>query len=168
MSIMGKMMHNMLHEQTLLMIWKINWSMLLTTLTRPQAPKAPKGMAGKSPKGFCKGQMSCWAMSTIPFSYRHGCHKGAAGTAAPCTMWILGRWAGPTTCEVKWNSVCNLYYILLLPISISFSSVKFYVPVSIGKYWVLLYVLACMMVCIDMVCIMACIGMYYFWYELHV
>ena len=24
------------------------------------------------------------------------------------------------------------------------------------------------MVCIDMVCIMACIGMYYFWYVLHV
>ena len=35
----------------------------------------------------------------------------AQGTAAPCTSWILGCWhwwAGPSTCEVKWSSVCDL------------------------------------------------------------
>ena len=41
------------------------------------------------------------------------------GTAAQCTLWILGLWAGPATSEVKWSSVCDLYYILLLPTSTS-------------------------------------------------
>ena len=40
-------------------------------------------------------------------------------TTARCTLWILGRWAGPATREVKWSSACELYYILLLPISTS-------------------------------------------------
>ena len=36
-------------------------------------------------------------------------------------------------------------------------------------YWyVWCNVLWNILVCIDMVCIMACIGMYYFWYVLHV
>ena len=39
------------------------------------------------------------------------------GTAALCPLWILGPWAGPTTCEVKWSWVCDLYHILLLPIN---------------------------------------------------
>ena len=38
------------------------------------------------------------------------------GTAAQCTLWILGRWAGPTTSEVKWIQcvTCIIYYYYLL------------------------------------------------------
>ena len=68
---------------------------------------------------------------TIPFSYRHGCRNGAprydhslatADTSAgawdgcPCTSWILERWAGPATREVKWSSVRDLYCIVLLSV----------------------------------------------------
>ena len=60
------------------------------------------------------------------------------GTAARCTLWILGRWAGPKTREVKWSSVCELYYILLLPVSISLLHIIIW-PVIIYYYCLLLH-----------------------------
>ena len=39
-----------------------------------------------------------------------------SGTASPCTLWILGCWAGLATSV---RLMCNLYYILLLPMSTS-------------------------------------------------
>ena len=33
-------------------------------------------------------------------------------TAAQCTLWIPGRWAGPATPEVQWSAARDHYYIL--------------------------------------------------------
>ena len=60
------------------------------------------------------------------------------GTAARCTLWILGRWAGPATREVKWSSACDLYSILLLPISTSLLHIITW-PVVTYYYYLLLH-----------------------------
>ena len=42
-----------------------------------------------------------------------------AGAWDCCPMSLVNSWsvAGPATCEVEWSWVCDLYYILLLPIN---------------------------------------------------
>ena len=57
-------------EPTLRIIRKMDWSLLSTTLTRPQAPQAPRGMAGRSP------QLQCDLSNHLLFwpEYLHQCH----------------------------------------------------------------------------------------------
>ena len=53
------------------------------------------------------------------------------GTAAQCTSWIPGRWAGPATPEVEWSAVCDLLFKFLI---IKWCSLHFY-DLSYNRLW---------------------------------
>ena len=59
------------------------------------------------------------------------------GRLAPCTLWILGHWAGPATREVKWSEGCGLYFILLLPNSISLLHIITWPVITYYYYFVI-------------------------------
>ena len=89
---------------------------------------------------------------TIPLSYSNGFSNGAhrcdhalakadtsAGAGVGCPMYFENSWAlgWSRNCEVKWSSVCDLYYILLLPINVSLLHIITWPVVTYYCYFVI-------------------------------